>query len=243
MNNSDRQECESVNAREGEDTEKNSAKNSAVDIFPSPGRILRLACSLVGMMLLCGFVVIIGEPLVQVIGVAGVAFSLLGLGVALRTLYLSRAKKPLLRVESDRILYRHALRKTCETLLYRDVQFFALRDVRGIKFIVAQRRTQGCKTLPINSSIFSDVQDLCCLLNTRLKEARRRKPLARVSPSVDTDAPSRLCSQGGKYFCRTSLRLSSKTLRQGQASAKDEHSRGRNAADAKKGDNNILLNC
>lgn len=177
MNNTVRNE--SISAREGENP------NPVVEIYPSPGRILCLACVSAGMTLASAFVVTLDGLVVQAIGVVGAAFSLLGVVVALRATYLSLAKKPILRVGRDRIWFRYAFAKREKSLTYQEIEAFVIAEISGIKHIMAVVQGRGLKTIPVNSGCCRRVQDVCSLLNERLREDSLRKGIAGENPSDD----------------------------------------------------------
>lgn len=168
---------ESISAREGE------PPNTVVEIYPSLGRILCLACVSAGMTLASASVVTLGGLVVQAIGVVGAAFSLLGVVVALRATYLSLAKKPILRVGRDRIWFRYAFAKREKSLTYQEIEAFVIADISGIKHIMAVVRGRGLKTIPVSSGYCRRVQDVYSLLNERLEEDSLRKDIAGENPS------------------------------------------------------------
>ena len=168
---------ESINAREGVNP------NAVVEIYPSPGRILCMACVSAGMTLAGGFVGTPGGVGAQAIGVVGAALLFPGVGVALRVAYLSLAKKPILRVGRDRIWFRYAFAKREESLTYQEIEAFVLADIAGIKHIMAVVQGRSLKTIPVNSGCCRRVQDLYSLLNERLEEDSLRKDIAGENPS------------------------------------------------------------
>ncbi len=170
---------ESINAREGVNP------NAVVEIYPSPGRILCMACVSAGMTLAGVFVVTLGGFVAQAIGVVGAAFFFLGVVVALRMTYLSLAKKPILRVGRDRIWFRYAFAKREESLTFKEIEAFVLADIAGIKHIMAVVQGRSLKTIPVNSGCCRRVQDLYSLLNERLEEDSLRKDIAGENPSDD----------------------------------------------------------
>lgn len=170
---------ESISAREG------GNPNTVVEIYPSPGRILCMACVSAGMTLAAVFVVTLGGFVAQAIGVVGAAFFFLGVVVALRMTYLSLANKPILRVGRDRIWFRYAFAKREESLTYQEIEAFVIAEISGIKHIMAVVQGRGLKNIPVTSGCCRRVQDVYSLLNERLEEDSLRKDIARENPSDD----------------------------------------------------------
>ena len=168
---------ESINAREGVNP------NAVVEIYPSPGRILCMACVSAGMTPARVFVVTPGGVGAPAIGVEGAAFFFPGVVGAPPMSSLSLAKKPLLRVGRDRQRVRKSFAKREESLTYQEIEAFVLADIAGIKHIMAVVQGRSLKTIPVNSGCCRRVQDLYSLLNERLEEDSLRKDIAGENPS------------------------------------------------------------
>lgn len=149
----------------------------AINICPSISRSLLLT---LGSAILAaggyGLTIDGDTPLHTVIGVLGVAFFGIGIVIGLYSSFLAIAKRPIIKIYPDRIK-NFTINKGWQTIHFSEVQTFTETKLDGARFI--QVHFLDSKHTPdkaLNSTFISKKENLCDLLNQKLKYHATRQP-------------------------------------------------------------------
>ncbi len=145
-----------------------------IEVYPS---VVKCALITAGSTLMTGLGILLiahaGGALMLVAGIGGALF-LPGIAFGLWYAALRYLRKPLLRIDEDRIEHTSLMKNRYETVLFDEVELFwtlTVSDVEMIRFTDSAGRDRA---IAVISSVVDNVGGICALLNERLVAYRER---------------------------------------------------------------------